>query len=112
MIDRPRLICAKVHCLRHLCVPAIDVGKETDAAIFVQISGVINQSYRDFAGKSDETFLSAVGECFFKLQNTAILFSQSPSKTGGLLHTNATLAPVPPRARKEKRRGGKEVYRR
>src|SRR3546814_10831954 len=81
-----------------LCIPAIDVGKETDAAIFIQISGVINQSYRDFAGKSDETFLSAVGECFFKLQNTAILFSQYPSKTGGILHAHATVAPVPLRA--------------
>src|SRR3546814_5591292 len=98
MIDRPRLISAKVHCLRDLCIPAIDVGKETDAAIFIQISGVINQSYRDFAGKSDETFLSAVGECFFKLQNTAILFSQYPSKTGGILHAHATVAPVPLRA--------------
>src|SRR3546814_989688 len=79
-------------------IPAIDVGKETDASIVIQISGVINQSYRDFAGKSDETFLSAVGECFFKLQNTAILFSQYPSKTGGILHAHATVAPVPLRA--------------
>src|SRR3546814_9144960 len=38
MIDRPRLISAKVHCLRDLCIPAIDVGKETDAAIFIQRS--------------------------------------------------------------------------
>src|SRR3546814_3127834 len=98
MIDRPRLISAKVHCLRDLCIPAIDVGKETDAAIFIQISGVINQSYRDFAGKSDETFLSAVGECFFKFQNTAILFSPYPSKTGVILHAHATVAPVPLRA--------------
>src|SRR3546814_16793314 len=94
MIDRPRLISAKVHCLRDLCIPAIDVGKETDAAIFIQISDVINQYYRDFAGKSDETFLSAVGESFFKLQNNAIQFSQYPSKTGGILHAKVNVAPV------------------
>src|SRR3546814_14079297 len=79
-------------------------------------SDVCSSDLRDFAGKSDETFLSAVGECFFKLQNTAILFSQYPSKTGGILHAHATVAPVPLRAfekvlgrrRSEERRVGKE----